>query len=91
MTAKPLVMASEPMCGTCQYAKQTRVPSGVTVTCIREEKEGSLKANQLEPGDRTAIDQFKVIKKGHLFMSQGKERPKDHYSGGTIFVDIASG
>ena len=91
VTAKSLATASEPMCGTCQYAKQTRIPSGATVTRVREEKEGGLKANQLEPGDGTAIDQFEVVKKGRLFASRGKERPQDRYSGGTIFVDIASG
>ena len=80
-----------PMCGTCNYAKQARKPSGVTRTEVRSEKEGGLKQDMLEPGQGTAVDQFEVVKRGRLLSSFGKEKESEKYVGGTIFVDLASG
>ena len=49
-----LLNAGEPMCATCQYAKQTRTPTGTTQTRVRPGQEGGLKQDCLEPGDGTA-------------------------------------
>ena len=38
-----------------------------------------------------AVDQFEVKKKGRLFKTRGKEKVRDQFSGGTIFVDVATG
>ena len=86
-----LAKCDKQLCGTCLYAKQTRRPTGVTRTEVRQDKEGGMKREMLEPGDGTAIDQFEVVKRGRLFNSRGRERPEDRYCGGTIFVDLASG
>ena len=80
-----------PKCGTCQYAKQGRRPTGATTTTPKEGKEGGLKTNITEPGQGTATDQFEVVKKGRLFSSRGREQLSERYCGGTIFVDIATG
>jgi hypothetical protein len=80
-----------PKCGTCQYAKQARRSTETTVTRMRDGKEGALKDSITEPGQGTAIDQFEVIKRGRLFSTYGKEKAPDKYTGGTIFVDIATG
>ena len=80
-----------PMCGTCQYAKQTMRPTGATRKQPRKDKEGGLSDGCLAPVNRVTIDQFEVSKKGRQFSTAGKEQISDKFVGGTIFVDIASG
>ena len=80
-----------PKCGTCHYGKQTRRPTGTTRAENRPDKIGGITAEKLEPGQEVAVDQFEVKKKGRLFKSRGKEKVKDQFSGGTIFVDVATG
>ena len=47
-----------PRCGSCQYGKQTRTPTGACRT--KREKIEALKQEKLEPGDCVAVDQFVV-------------------------------
>ena len=80
-----------PMCGTCQYAKQTRRKTGATQTKRVPSREGALKQDILDPGDGTAVDQFEVIKKGRTFTSYGRESDSNKFVGGTLFIDMATG
>ena len=80
-----------PKCGTCQYGKQTRRPTGTTKTTNRPDKIGGVIANKLEPGQEIACDQFEVKKRGRKFKTFGKEKEEEKFSGGTIFVDVATG
>ena len=80
-----------PLCGTCQYGKQTRKPTGTTRTETRLDKAGGITKDKLSPGDEVACDQFEVKKRGRLFKTGGKEKVADKFSGGTIFVDVATG
>ena len=80
-----------PKCGTCQCGKQTRRPTGTTRTEAREDKIGGITHEKLAPGDEIACDQFEVKRRGRLFKSYGKERETEQFTGGTIFVDVATG
>ncbi len=78
-------------CMGCNLAKQTRRPEGTTQTKLRPEKDGGLKKNILRPGAMISTDQFVSSVPGRLPNTYGREREQDKYSGGTIFVDNASG
>ena len=80
-----------PKCGTCHYGKQTRKPKGTTRTENRPDKIGGITYDKLVPGQEVACDQFEVHKRGRLFKTYGKEKQQEQYSGGTIFVDVATG
>ena len=80
-----------PKCGTCQCGKQTRRPTGATRTENRDDKIGGIAAEKLEPGQEVACDQFEVKKRGRRFKTYGEERVAEQFSGGAIFVDVATG
>ena len=50
-----------------------------------------IKNEHLLPGDCISTDQYECRVKGRLPNSKGKEDPEKMYSGGTVFVDHASG
>ena len=50
-----------------------------------------IKEGHLQPGNCISTDQFKCRVKGRLLNSRSKEDPHKMYSGGTVFVDHASG
>ena len=77
-------------CMACQMAKQVRRPTGTTVTKIRQGKDGVLKKNNLRPGGMISSDQFVSSLPGRLPNTYGKEKEKDKYTGGTVFIDEAS-
>ena len=80
-----------PKCGTCQYGKQVRRPTGTTREQPRPDRARGITADKLEPGYEIACDQFEVRKRGRKFKTKGKEPLTEKYSGGTIFVDVATG
>ena len=80
-----------PKCGTCQYGKQTRKPTGTTHTKVRPDKDGGIIKDKLEPGDEIAVDQFNTLTYGRKYNTYGKEKDTERFKYGTIFVDIASG
>jgi hypothetical protein len=80
-----------PKCATCQYGKQVRRPTGSTHTTIRPEADGGIRHGKLFPGDEIAVDQFEVTKRGRKFKTGGREKETEKFSGGTIFVDVATG
>jgi hypothetical protein len=80
-----------PQCAACRFGKAHRLPDGAHRQEIRVEKDGALKVGHLKPGDMVSIDQFVSKVRGRLPHTKGKEDSKDQYSGGTIYVDSASG
>ena len=50
-----------------------------------------IKESHLHPGDCVSTDQYECRVKGSLPNTRGKEDSQKMYSGGTIFVDYASG
>ena len=80
-----------PKCQACIYAKMGKQPSGASLVTPKEEKVGSLSRNHVNPGDAVSVDQYVVSEKGRLYRSFGRENPNNQYSGGTIYVDHASG
>ena len=80
-----------PLCGTCQYGRQTRRPTGVTHHTIPPDKVGGIIGDKLTPGAEIAVDQYETRTRGRRFDTAGRERPEDKFAGGTIFCDVASG
>lgn len=79
------------LCMACQFAKQSRSPDGVTKSSIQPHKDGGLKDDDLRPGSCISTDQFVSSVPGRLATSFGKEREEEKLTGGTVFVDHASG
>ena len=77
-------------CMACQMAKQVRRPTGITVTKVRQGKDGALKKYNLRPGGMISSNQFVSSLPGRLPNTYGKENEKDKYTGGTVFIDEAS-
>ena len=78
-------------CAACNFAKQTKKPEGTVKQTIRKDKDGNLKKNQLRVGGLVSTDQYVSSVPGRLPHTFGKEKSHEKYSGGTIFVDEASG
>jgi hypothetical protein len=78
-------------CAACNFAKQTKRPDGAKHQEIRPEKDGSLKKDQIRPGSKVFTDQFVSSVPGRLLNTYGKEKDSEKQTGGTIWVDAASG
>ena len=78
-------------CAACNFAKQTKRPDGAKTHNIRPEKDGSLKKEQLRPGSKVFTDQFISSVPGRLLHTYGKEKVEEKQTGGTVWVDAASG
>ena len=78
-----------PKCQACIFAKMTKTKTGAKH--IKGDKFMALSRNTLLPGDAVSVDQYIVSQKGRLLTSFGREGPNSSYSGGTIYVDHASG
>jgi hypothetical protein len=68
-----------------------RQPTEATRIEVRPESDGRLSEGQLQPGDLVHADQYVCKLKGRLQTSRGKEKDAEMYTGGTIYVDSASG
>ena len=80
-----------PLCSACQFGKQRRRPEpGKTTTVVREH-DGALKDRCLLPGQTVSVDHFVCSTKGRLFTSRGRSKDADTYTGGAIYVDMATG
>jgi hypothetical protein len=80
-----------PLCMACQLTKQAqRTPDGTT-SKFDTTKEMLTKKEHLIPGQIISVDQYMGSTPGRLPLLKGKESKKDKYTGGTIFVDHASG
>jgi hypothetical protein len=80
-----------PKCASCQFGKGKRRPTESKLSKMRTEKDGALKAEHLQPGEKVSVDHFVCTTKGRLYTSQGKTKEDRMYTGGCIFVDHASG
>jgi hypothetical protein len=80
-----------PCCRACVFAKMTKKSPGVHSSKADPTKFMALSRDHLQPGDAVSVDQYIVSEKGRLLRSFGKEKPSNKYSGGTIYVDHASG
>jgi hypothetical protein len=80
-----------PLCAACQLAKQKRRGAGTEFSKKNPEKEMSLKVDDLQPGDRVSVDQYMSSVPGRLPHTHGKEKKEDKYTGGTLFINHATG
>jgi hypothetical protein len=79
-----------PLCMACQMAKQSRRTPDGTSHISDPTKEMLTKRDHLIPGQAVSVDQYMGSIPGRLPNTKGKEKEKDQYTGGTIFVDHAS-
>ncbi len=80
-----------PKCASCEYGKARRKPTSATTTKPVADRVGALKHEDLFPGQCVSVDHFICSTKGRLYASRGRTADKDMYSGGSIYVDHASG
>jgi hypothetical protein len=80
-----------PLCAFCKLAWARHWPTGSTRQLAVEEKVGILSANQYQPGNLILMDQFVSGTPGWLCSGDGSEPQYNHFQGGTIFNDAASG
>ena len=78
-------------CPACQLSKQHRRTPKTARTHALKEHEMSIRKNDLKPGERVSIDQYTTRVKGRMMNSRGRGPSHLHYTGGTMFVDHASG
>jgi Reverse transcriptase (RNA-dependent DNA polymerase) len=81
----------QPHCAACQFGKQVRKPDGATIQRKNPNVSGSLKSNQLKPGDRIFSDQLESRVHGRLLHTAGREPSSSQFCGSTLFCDAASG
>ena len=80
-----------PKCVACSLAKQHRKSSGSSSIHHKPEREMAIRRNNLQPGECVSIDQYVCRTPGRLAHTFGKEDESTRYTGGTIFVDHATG
>lgn len=84
-------LCKPPKCLTCILTKMEKVSSGVSKVSARDDKFMALSKEKLAPGDEVSVDQYVVSEKGRLLRSFGREPASSQLSGGTIYVDHATG
>ena len=75
-----------PKCAACLLGKMEQLPINNNVKTSTNP--GSLRANDLQPGDMVSCDQYVVSTPGRTLKHSSNKKEK--YSGGTIYVDHAS-
>jgi hypothetical protein len=80
-----------PKCAACQYGKQTCHPTPGKRASVVRDRDGVLKEGDLFPGQTISVDHFVCHNRGRLFTSRGKTSEDSMYSGGSMFVNHASG
>jgi hypothetical protein len=80
-----------PLCDACCLAKASTQGSDTYKTNPNPKKIHSLVREDLKPGDRVSLDQYVSSVPGRLAHTYGKETKRDKLTGGTIFVDRATG
>ncbi|MGH3624340.1 MAG: hypothetical protein ACRDQ5_21565, partial [Sciscionella sp.] len=91
--AHAIANCERPKCASCQYGSAHRRPVGRSSTFHHPKSKGgagSIKADDLRPGQRISVDQYESRYKGRLRTSKGKTKEFEMYCGGTIFCDHAS-
>ena len=73
-------LTSLPLCSACQFGKQRCRPEpGKTTTVVRK-----------CAGQTVSVAHFVCSTKGQLFTSRGRSKDADMYTGGAIYVDMAT-
>jgi hypothetical protein len=80
----PLVHAA------CHLARPNRRRAPGEVRTADPNRDTLLRQGDLKPGDCVSLDQYVSALPGRLLKGYGKEKKKDKYSGGTLFVNHAS-
>jgi hypothetical protein len=80
-----------PLCAACQFGKAHRRAEDAIHHEKKPEREGVLKAGHLKPGEVVSTDQYVSKLRGRLYHTRGQEKDHERFSGGTIFVDHATG
>jgi hypothetical protein len=80
-----------PLCRSCLRGKGKRTSLQNRIGSPNVEHTEVIKNEHLLHGDCISTDQYECRVKGRLPNSRGKEDPDKIYSGGTVFVDHASG
>jgi hypothetical protein len=80
-----------PLCDACCLAKSSTQGSDTYSTIPNPKKVNALVHEDLKPGDRVSLDQYVLSVPGRLAHMYGKENKRDKLTGGTIFVDHATG
>jgi hypothetical protein len=97
---QPLIIATKhpgtrsckpPLCAACCLAKASTQGSDTYSTIPNPKQIHYLVRDALKPGDRVSLDQYVVSVPGRLAHTYGKEKKRDKLTGGTIFVDHATG
>ena len=84
----------KPLCASCRFGAGHRIPVGAEKHEVLSSAKGgasTIKAEDLQPGQRISIDQYESRVRGRLWSSRERTQAEAMYSGGTIFVDHASG
>ncbi len=80
-----------PKCAACQLGKQFRTTPNSATVHANPDREMAIKRGDIKPGDCVSMDQYVCKVPGRLPHTFGKERSENKYSGGTVFIDHASG
>ena len=78
-------------CAACQLGKQRRRGANTQHTNTKDGRFMVTRSNNLRPGDCVSLDQYDSTLTGRLPHTRGKEPKKDQYTGGTLFIDHATG
>ena len=85
------ITCSIPLFRSCLRGKGSRSSLKSNKVTSNKEHTNVIKEVHLHPEDRVSSDQFECRVKGLLSTSRGKEDPHKIYSGGTVFIDHATG
>ena len=77
-------------CEACQFAKQRRRSPQTERISHRDDREGALSKDNIQPGDKVSCDHYMSTTRGRLPHTHGKESKEKKLVGGTIFVDHAT-
>ena len=78
-----------PLCTACQLSKQSHRTREGAKQCTGG-LDAAIRRTSLVLGDQVSMDQYQSSFPGRLPHTKGREKKKDQYTGGTIFVDHAS-
>ena len=79
-----------PLCSACQFGKQCRRREPGKTTTVVGKRDGALKDRRLLPGQTVSMDHFVCSTNGRLFTSRDRSKDEDMYTGGAIYVDMAT-
>jgi hypothetical protein len=80
-----------PLCAACCLTKALTQGFDTYSTIRNPNKMNALVHDNLKPGDRVSLHQYVSSVPGRLAHTYGKEKKRDKLTGGTIFVDHATG